>query len=53
MPDPFAFAAQDEVPLNGVAVSAPITVSGINVPAPISNISGAYSIDGGAFASNF
>jgi YD repeat-containing protein len=48
-PDAYSFAPRANWPLSSVAVSEPITVSGINVAAPISITSGEYSIDGGGW----
>ncbi len=50
-PDTFTFADQTGVALSTLIVSAPITISGINAPAPISVTGGEYSIDGSAFTS--
>ena len=50
-PDPFSFISQTGVALNTVITSNAITVSGINVPAPISVTGGEYSVNGGAFTS--
>lgn len=44
VPDPFSFAAQTGVPLNAVATSNSVTISGINTAAPISVLGGSYSI---------
>lgn len=44
VPDAFSFAPRLDWPLSTVAVSAPVTVSGINVPAAISVAGGGYSI---------
>jgi uncharacterized delta-60 repeat protein len=43
-PDPFAFTAQAGVPAGTVRTSNPITVTGIDAPAPISVTGGSYSI---------
>ena len=48
-PDPFAFTPQTNVALNTVITSNSITVSGINVAAPISITGGTYSINGGSY----
>ena len=48
-PDPFAFAPQTDAPLGSTAISAPVTLSGLNAPASISVAGGTYSINGGAF----
>jgi hypothetical protein len=53
-PDPFILADQPDVPLSTPITSAPVAVTGITVPTPIS-VSGdptsQYSINGGAFTS--
>ncbi len=43
-PDPFSFVAQGDVVLGAVIVSNSITVSGINVAAPVSVSNGEYSL---------
>jgi peptidyl-Asp metalloendopeptidase len=43
-PNSFSFPAQSNVELSAVIVSAPVTITGINAPAPISVIGGEYSI---------
>jgi hypothetical protein len=48
-PAPFAFPPQVSVETVTQVSSAPITVSGINWPTPISVSGGEYSINGGAF----
>jgi len=48
-PDAFSFTDQTGLPPNAEVQSNEITVAGINGPAPISVVGGAYSIDGGAF----
>lgn len=48
-PDPFSFADQTGAPLSTVTTSAPVTITGINVPSPISIVGGTYSINGGAY----
>ncbi len=48
-PDPFTFGARTDVALNASVTSGPITVTGINAPAPVSVSGGAYSINGGAY----
>ncbi|EKD58475.1 MAG: hypothetical protein ACD_56C00116G0008 [uncultured bacterium] len=50
-PDAFTFINQTNAPLSSPIDSAPIIVSGINVPAPISVTGGEYAINGGAFTS--
>ena len=50
-PNAFTFTNMTSVAVNTVTTSAPITVSGINAPAPISITGGTYSIEGGAFTS--
>lgn len=46
-PDDFSFGVRSGVSLDTDIVSDPVTITGINVPAPISG--GPYSIDGGPF----
>jgi hypothetical protein len=48
-PDAFTFAPLSGVPTSSINTSAPIMVSGINAPAPISTMGGTYSINGGPF----
>lgn len=48
-PDTISIAPQTGVALNAEVTSAPVTVTGINSPAPISVTNGSYSIDGGPF----
>ncbi len=48
-PDQFTFVDQSGVQLNTLVTSNTITVSGINVPVPISITGGEYSINGGVF----
>ncbi|MGQ0501136.1 MAG: ricin-type beta-trefoil lectin domain protein, partial [Panacagrimonas sp.] len=43
-PDPFSFAASNGVDPGSTQISDTITISGINAPAPISVLNGAYSI---------
>lgn len=54
VPGPFAFTDQGNAPLGTVVTSNPVTIGGMNIPAPIS-VSGAasseYSINGGPFTS--
>lgn len=50
-PTPFTFTNMTSVAVSTVVTSAPITVSGINAPAPISVAGGTYSIGSGAFVS--
>ncbi|MBN8279918.1 MAG: thrombospondin type 3 repeat-containing protein [Gammaproteobacteria bacterium] len=47
--DPFAFVDQSGVALGVAATSAPVTITGINQPAPVTVTNGSYSINGGAF----
>jgi len=49
LPDDFTFSSQTGVARGSTVVSNTITVSGINIPSPISVLGGDYSIDGGAF----
>ncbi|MBB5202863.1 hypothetical protein HNQ51_000156 [Inhella inkyongensis] len=48
-PDPFSFAPQSNVAPGITVQAAPITVSGVNAPTPISVVGGSYSINGGPF----
>src|SRR5690606_16881725 len=48
-PQPFTFVPPAEVQPGQVYISEPITVQGINAPAPISITDGTYRIDGGEF----
>lgn len=54
VPDAFTLIDQDGVDPGAALISAPVTITGISAPAPIS-VSGApsaaYSLDGGAFTS--
>lgn len=51
-PDAFAFVNQNNVPLSTAIVSAPVTITGIDVPTAISiSAGGEYSIDNGEFTS--
>jgi sugar lactone lactonase YvrE len=50
-PDKFTFADQTNVPVDTLLTSNTITVTGINTPAAISIIGGAYSISGGTYTS--
>src|SRR5690606_15295492 len=49
IPDAFAFSAAVEVPRSVVVESNAVTITGIDVPTPISVSGGEYSIDGTAF----
>lgn len=49
VPGPFSFTAKSGVARNAWIVSDAITVSGINVPSPVSITNGQYSIDSGTF----
>jgi hypothetical protein len=49
VPDAFAFADQTGLATAVEVTSAPVTVAGINVAAPVSVAGGSYSINGGAF----
>jgi uncharacterized repeat protein (TIGR01451 family) len=46
-PDPFAFVDQSNVAPGTLVTSNPITVSGIEAPAPVSIVGGEYAVDGG------
>ena len=50
-PAPFAFAPMIGAPLGVQLASDPITVSGLNTPAPISIVGGEYAVGGQAFTS--
>src|SRR5688500_4309029 len=51
-PDAFSFASKTRVAAATQIESEPVTVSGINIPAPVSITGGEYSIDGKAYRSN-
>jgi hypothetical protein len=56
-PDSFTFAPQSGVALNTAVTSNPITITGINMPAPISisvcvSVLCEYSVNGGAFTTS-
>lgn len=51
-PDQFTFADQTGVPTSSIAISAPVTITGIDAPAPVTVTDGEYSIDGGAWTSS-
>ncbi len=51
VPDAFVFVDQSVVPLASTITSAPVTITGIDSPAPVSVTNGVYSINGGAFVS--
>ena len=51
IPDPFTFTDRTNVALSTEYKSNAITVSGINAAAPISIVSGTYSINGAAYTS--
>lgn len=44
-PDPFSFADQTDVPLSTLIVSAPVTITGIEGPVPVSVAGGEYSLN--------
>jgi sugar lactone lactonase YvrE len=48
-PDAFSFAAQTKVAPDTLIESEPVTMTGINVPVPVSISGGEYSIDGRAY----
>jgi hypothetical protein len=51
-PDPFSFASQDKVLPGALAISDPVTITGINVPTKVAvsgDPSALVSVDGGAF----
>jgi len=52
-PDEFSFADADDVePSTVVTSDTVVTIAGINLAAPVSIVSGEYSIDGGAYTSD-
>ena len=51
-PNTVAFTAQTGVALGAVTTSAPITIAGIDNPAPVTITGGNYSINGGTYTSN-
>jgi uncharacterized delta-60 repeat protein len=51
-PDPFSFTDQANVATSTLIVSAPVTITGIDAPAPISISNGQYSIGCGATFTN-
>jgi hypothetical protein len=48
-PDPINFTPVTNAALGTPVISAPVTISGINSPAPVSIVGGMYSIAGGPF----
>jgi hypothetical protein len=48
-PDPFVFIDQGGVAQNTLITSAPITVTGIDIGAPITVVGGMYRVNGGAY----
>jgi chitodextrinase/uncharacterized protein YkwD len=48
-PDAFSFPPVTGAPPSTIVVSSPITVTGINAPAPIAVAGGEYSVNGGPF----
>jgi hypothetical protein len=50
-PDPFAFDAVSDAPLNTVVTSGQATITGIDVAVPVSVTGGEYSVNGGPFTS--
>jgi hypothetical protein len=52
VPTPFSFTRQTDVPVGTLATSNPITVTGIDSPAPITITGGTYSINGGGYTSD-
>lgn len=48
-PDLFVFSSVENVSLNELTNSEVVTITGLNVPTPISIVDGTYSIDGGDF----
>lgn len=51
-PDPFSFVDQSGVIPNTLITSAPVTITGINSPSPITVVGGEYSVNGGTFTSS-
>lgn len=51
-PNAVSFAPQTGVALGAVTTSAPITIAGIDNPAPVTITGGTYSINGGTYTSN-
>jgi sugar lactone lactonase YvrE len=51
-PDAFSFASKTRVAAATQIESEPVTVTGINIPAPLSITGGEYSIDGKAYRRN-
>ena len=51
-PEPFSFATRTDVAPLALIESEPVTISGINVAAPLSIAGGEYSIDGRAYRKN-
>ncbi|MBL8225038.1 MAG: thrombospondin type 3 repeat-containing protein [Chromatiales bacterium] len=49
VPDPFAFVPLTGVSLGAQVTSNAVTITGINVPVPVSVSSGEYSVNGGAY----
>jgi hypothetical protein len=49
VPDAFAFVDRSGLATAVESISAPVTVAGINVAAPVSVAGGSYSVNGGAF----
>lgn len=50
-PNPFAFAAVENVPVNALVASELVTLSGLNAPADVSVIGGEYSVNGAPYTS--
>jgi hypothetical protein len=48
-PDPFAFVPLTGIPLGAQVTSNAVTITGINVPVPVSVSGGEYSVNGGAW----
>jgi len=51
-PDAFSFASQSKVSPDTLIESEPVTITGINLPTPLSIAGGEYSIDGKAYRGN-
>lgn len=51
-PDAFSFTDQSDVPLNSAIVSNAVTITGIDLEAPVFISGGEYSIEGGLFTNS-
>lgn len=50
-PNPFSFMPVTQAVAGSTVNSAPVTISGINAPAPVTIMGGSYSVNGGPFTS--